>query len=88
MKIKDGFVLEEIDGSYVAVAVGKRAKEFRGFITVNEVGAEIWRAMSDRDVTVEEIEEIILEIFDVEREDAHRDIVAFTDKLIASGIAQ
>ncbi len=88
MKIKSGFVLEQVGDSYVAVAVGKLAKEFKGFITVNEVGAEIWKAMAERDTTIEEIESAILNAFDASPEQVHADVVEFVNKLLNSGIAE
>ena len=35
MKLKDGFVLHELGGNTVVVAVDKRAEEFNGMITLN-----------------------------------------------------
>ena len=55
MKIKSGFVLEEVGGEYLAVAVGERAKEFSGFVRLNSVGAYFWRLMADSHVTKEEL---------------------------------
>ena len=42
MKIKDGFLLREVAGNYVVIAVGEDAVNFNSIITVNEIGAYIW----------------------------------------------
>ena len=39
MKIKDGFMIREVAGSYVVVPVGKRADEFNGMVHWNETGS-------------------------------------------------
>ena len=44
MKIKDGFVLEEVGGSYLAVAVGECAGNFNGMVRLNGTGAFLWLA--------------------------------------------
>ena len=55
MKIKDGFVLEQVGDTYLAVAVGERAKEFSGFVRLNSSGAYFWKLMSEGDVTKEDL---------------------------------
>lgn len=39
MKIKDGFMLSRVAGSYVVVPVGAVQADFTGMITLNPVGA-------------------------------------------------
>ena len=43
MKIKEGFMLREVAGSYVVVAVGKRSEQFNGMVNMNETGAFLWK---------------------------------------------
>lgn len=47
MKIKDGFVLREVMGRHVAVAVGEASKSFRGMIKLNSTAADIWRWIAE-----------------------------------------
>ena len=42
MKIKEGFILREVAGNYIVVAVGSAVKQFNGVITLNETGAFLW----------------------------------------------
>ena len=42
MKIKDGFMLSGVAGSYVVVPVGAVQADFTGMITLNPVGAFLW----------------------------------------------
>lgn len=46
-KIKEGFVLRNVAGSYYVVAVGNRSKTFKAIITINEVGAFIFNKLKD-----------------------------------------
>ncbi len=46
MKIKDGFILREIAGSFVVVPVGQNMIDFSSMITTNETGAFLWNELS------------------------------------------
>ncbi len=46
MKIKEGFILKEIAGSYVVVPVGDDLVDFSLMITTNETGAFLWNCLS------------------------------------------
>ena len=80
MKIQKEFVLREIAGDYVIIPTGKTVLTFNGLITVNEVGAELWK-MLQSDVTFEDLTKGILEIYDVDEETAKEDIREFLDTL-------
>lgn len=54
MKIKEGFILKEIAGSYVVVPVGDDLVDFSLMITTNETGAFLWDCLSE-DKTEEEL---------------------------------
>lgn len=89
MKIKDGFVLEEVGGSYIAVAVGDRAASFSGLVRMNGTGAFLWNLMKDKDVSHEELLSAVLEAYEgVSEEIAERDITAFENKLKDGGILE
>ena len=85
MKIQKEFVLREIAGDYVIIPTGKTALTFNGLITVNEVGAELWK-MLQSDVTFEDLTKGILEIYDVDEETAKEDIREFLDTLEKGGV--
>ena len=88
MKIKDGFVLEEVGGSYIAVAVGERADNFSAMIRMNGTGAFLWNIMSEADVTREQLADKMLEAYEVDRETALAGIIAFENKLRDAGILE
>ena len=89
MKIKDGFVLEEVGGSYLAVAVGERAGNFNGMVRLNGTGAFFWNLMADKHLTREELVKEAVKAYDgVTEADILPGIIAFEEKLRAAGIIE
>ncbi len=78
MKIKKDFVMREIDGEYLLIPANATALEFNGIITVNEVGAFIWKQLSSCE-TKEDIVKAILQEYDVDEETARTDLEEFLD---------
>ena len=85
MKLEKEFVLREIAGDYVIIPVGKTVIEFKGLITVTEVGVSIWN-MLQNEVTFDQIVQGILNEYEVEESVAREDIREFLDQLIDGGI--
>ncbi|MBR4723148.1 MAG: PqqD family protein [Clostridia bacterium] len=54
MKIKDGFILRQVAGNYVAVAVGEESVNFNAMVTTNDTGAFLWEKLQT-ETTEEEI---------------------------------
>ena len=85
MKVQKDFVLREIAGDYVIIPTGKTVLTFNGLITVNEVGADLWK-MLQSEVSFDDLLKGILETYDVDEETAREDIQEFLDTLIEGGI--
>ena len=89
MKIKDGFVLEEVGGSYLAVAVGELAGSFNGMVRLNGTGAFLWKLLSEKNLTREELAgELVKAYADVTERDVLDGVVAFEKKLREAGIIE
>ena len=89
MKIKEGFVLEEVGGSYLAVAVGDRAGSFNGMVRLNGTGAFFWNLMVDKHITRDELAKAAVEAYEgVTEADILPGIIAFEEKLRAAGIIE
>ena len=80
MKIKDGFILREVAGSYLVVAVGNAVKEFGGIVNLNETGAFLWRLL-EKSSTESEMVDALLNEYEVDRETDEKDVKAFVEKL-------
>ncbi|MBR7061367.1 MAG: PqqD family protein [Eubacterium sp.] len=87
MKIKDGFAKREIAGSHIVVPVGKTALEFNAMITLNESAAFYWDCFQ-KDITIDEAVEKILEEYDVDEERARKDVENFIKMLKENGIME
>ena len=84
LKIKEGYLLREVAGNFIVVAIGQEAVNFNGMITVNETGADLWKMLSEG---VED-ENALLEglkteyEYEIDDEDAvKKDIAEFVEKL-------
>lgn len=87
MKIKDGFLLREVVGSYVVVAVGARTKSFNGVIKLNETGAFLWKQMlnaSDKEALVS----ALTQEYDVDAKTAEADVEAFVNTLLEADVLE
>ena len=85
MNIKLDFVLRDIAGDLLLVPAGKAALDLNGMLTLNEVGAEIWRMLPE----VADEEELIaklLEIYEVEEPELRADVTDFLNALKKMGI--
>ena len=80
MRIWKEFILREIAGDYVIVPTGKTALEFNGLITVNELGAFIWKKMQ-QDISEDNLVSAILDEYEVQEETARNDVKEFLGKL-------
>ena len=80
MKIKEGFMLREVAGSYVVVAVGKRSEQFNGMVNLNETGAFLWKLV-EQGASRDELLNSLLEAYEVEREKAEQDVDKFISVL-------
>lgn len=80
MKIKEGFMLREVAGNYVVIAAGGDGLDFNSIITVNEIGALIWKKI-DEGKSEEEIIEDILKEYSVDKETAVKDFSEFIGQL-------
>lgn len=87
MKIKEGYLLNELVGTFVVVAVGKRAKEFNGMINLNETGAFIWRKIEEG-LDVDKIAESMTAEYEVDLDTAKKHTEEFIQKLQNANILE
>ena len=85
MIIKPGFVVKQVGGQEIFIAVGKAAEKFNGYITLNGSGKLLWNALS-KGATKDELVSLMLATYDVEPEVAKEDVERFTAKLISADI--
>lgn len=85
MNVKREFVLREIAGDLLLVPTGKTALDLNGMMTLNEVGAEIWKMLPEvKDE--EEIVQRLLQEYEATAEEIRPDVSAFLARLRELGI--
>lgn len=87
MQIKSGFMLREIAGQSVVVPLGARVVEFNGILTLSESGALLWREL-EKNSSVEEMVELLLSEYDIDRETARNDVEEFLKSMADTSIIE
>ena len=82
MKLRYQFVVREVGGTAMAVAVGEDSDKFNGLVKLNSVARTIFEALQN-DVTEEEIVARVLAEYEVSPENAARSVADFVAKLRA-----
>ena len=87
MKIKDGFVIRKIADNYVIIATGNEALDFKGVITINEVGAFIWNKINETEDFDATVAAVTAE-YNIDEERAKNDCREFVNSLIEHDIVE
>lgn len=84
MKLKEGFMLHDVNGEHMAIATGKAAQAFHGLVRNNETADFIYKQLL-RETTPEEVARALCAEYDVSFEKALADVQALVGKLRAAG---
>ena len=75
MRIKKGFVLRDVCGERVIIGEGLGAINFGKMLALNESAAWLWKqAQAMGDFTIESLADKLCEEYDVEPDEARRDV--------------
>jgi hypothetical protein len=85
VKIKEGYILRNVAGSDIVVAVGKESRRFNKMIKLNPSAAFIWKCL-ETETTEDEVVARLTENFDVSEEQARRDVAALVARIREEGI--
>ena len=80
MKIKDGFLLSEIDDSGIVVATGDASKDFNGIVTLNQTGIFLWKILEGGADEADLIKALTSE-YDIDEKTAAEDVKDFLNTL-------
>ena len=87
MKIKEGYILRQVAGSSIIVAVGDEAVNFDGIKTLNETGAFLWKQI-EQGMDEENIVKALMDEYEVDEEIAKNDVGEFVKLLINNGLIE
>ena len=82
MKIKEGYILDEIGDQKVAISL-----KCGEMIKLNEIGAFLWEKLSE-EIEEEKLVEAVTEAYDIDSATARKDIRSFTETLEKNGILE
>lgn len=80
MKVKDGFLLREIAGRFMAVPYGSRTSEMHGMVALNETAAYLWRKL-EQGSSEAELKAALLDEYEVTETDAAECVADFLKTL-------
>ena len=80
MKIKAGYVLREVADQIIVVPTGQAAINFNGVITLNKSGKLLWETLTNN-VSFDDLVNVLLEKYEVSKEQASRDVLEFSETL-------
>lgn len=87
MKIKSGFMVRPVAGSYVVIAVGDKTVDFNGIMTLNETGYFLWKQL-EKGAEKEDLLKNMMAEYDVDADTAAKDIDRFISQLEAADLAE
>lgn len=87
MNIKEGYILREVAGSNIIVAVGDEAVNFDGISTLNETGVFLWKAI-ENGISKEGLVSALMEEYEVDAETAKADVCEFVKILSNNGLIE
>ncbi|WP_027450444.1 PqqD family protein [Xylanibacter brevis] len=88
MKTKKGFRLRNICGENVIVAEGIENIDFSRIISMNESAAYLWNKVQSIDFTANTLIDLLLEEYEVSREDAAQDVNQLIEQWQKAGIVE
>lgn len=87
MKRNDDFLLRRVGEANILVPLRQKVVNLQGVITLNETGAFIWELLKE-ERTPDELAEALVEEFDVEFDQAKKDVEEFLKQLKELGALQ
>ena len=84
MKIKQGFTLKKIAGSWVVLPLAEKTLDFTGILTLNDSGRMLWQLLLDG-CTRTELADALVNEFDVDYNEALADVDEYLQTLARTG---
>ena len=87
MKIKEKYVMREVAGQAIVIAIGEESERFKGMINLNRTGRDVWLYM-EKGLDSDEIAKKISEKYEVDLNVAKHDIESMIDRLYKAGVLE
>lgn len=86
MKIAEGFKLRPLGREFVVMAENMRQMNFNKMIALNSTAAFLWQNVTGREFTVQDLSDLLVGEYEVDRETADKDSETIAQKWIEAGI--
>ena len=80
MKIKDNYMLSEIEGEYIIITIGNIEDGFNGYLKINETGKYIWEQL-ENEISGDELIMNFSNRYSIDINQAREDVSSFLDTL-------
>lgn len=87
MKTKEGFMLRNVAGRDIVVAVGAALVDFNGLISLNETGAFLWKEL-EKGTDYDAMLSRLLEEYDTDEATARQGIDLFLESARSAGLIE
>ena len=87
MRIKEGFVLRQMCGENIVAGEGLEHINFNKLISLNSTAAYLWQELVGKEFTVDEMAELLIARYGIDKELALKDSEALANAWADSGIA-
>lgn len=88
MRIKSGFELRSICGEHIIIAHGLDNIDFTKVISLNESAADVWYAVVDKDFSVRDMADVLLNLYEVDEKQALNDAAELLKQWEEAGFLQ
>lgn len=86
MRVKKGFKLRNVGRENVIIATGAENIDFSKIISLNETATRLWKEIEDVEFTAQQLEDLLLEWYDVDAETVKKDVEKIVKSWIEVGI--
>ena len=88
MKIKEGFTLRQICGEYIVEGEGLAQVNFNKLLTLNETAAYLWKEITGKEFTREDLVKLLLDQYEVAEDVAAKDVDKLVETWITEGVVE
>ncbi len=87
MKIKENYVMRDVAGQAIVIAIGEEGERFKGMINLNRTGKDVWTYL-EKGMDLVEIAKKIAEKYEVDENTAVQDVQIMLDELYKVGVLE
>ena len=88
MRAKTGFNLRTVCGENIVVAEGEENIDFSNIISMNESSAYLWKNIQDKQFSIADLVELLMQEYDVDEQTATNDVRVLVEQWKQAGIIE